>query len=63
MQIRKATMNDLPDILAIYAYARKYMKEHGNPEPVAGQLSSGFTYHTGYPVRLLICLHHSDRRR
>ena len=26
MQIRKATMNDLPDILAIYAYARKYMK-------------------------------------
>lgn len=32
MQIRKATMNDLPDILAIYAYARKYMKEHGNPD-------------------------------
>ena len=29
MQIRKATMNDLPDILAIYAYARKYMKEIG----------------------------------
>ena len=25
-------MNDLPDILAIYAYARKYMKEHGNPD-------------------------------
>lgn len=62
MQIRKATMNDLPDILAIYAYARKYMKEHGNPTS-GGQLSSGFTYHTGYPVRLLICLHHSDRRR
>ena len=32
MQIRKATMNDLPNILAIYAYARKYMKEHGNPD-------------------------------
>ena len=32
MQIRKATMNDLPDILAIYAYAREYMKEHGNPD-------------------------------
>lgn len=32
MQIKKATMNDLPDILAIYAYARKYMKEHGNPD-------------------------------
>ena len=32
MQIIKATMNDLPDILAIYAYARKYMKEHGNPD-------------------------------
>ena len=27
MQIRKATMNDLPDILAIYTYAREYMKE------------------------------------
>ena len=34
MQIRKATMNDLPDILAIYAYARKYMKEHGIDEIV-----------------------------
>ena len=32
MQIRKAAMNDLPDILAIYAYAREYMKEHGNPD-------------------------------
>lgn len=32
MQIRKATMNNLPDILAIYAYAREYMKEHGNPD-------------------------------
>ena len=32
MQIRKATMNDLPDILAIYAYAREYMKEHGIDE-------------------------------
>ena len=32
MQIRKATMNDLQDILAIYAYAREYMKEHGNPD-------------------------------
>ena len=32
MQIRKATMNDLPNILAIYAYARKYMKEHGNSD-------------------------------
>ena len=58
MQIRKATMNDLPDILAIYAYARKYMKEHGNPDQ----------WRDSYPpvsltVRLLICLHHSDRRR
>ena len=26
MQIRKATMNDLPDILAIYAYAREYIE-------------------------------------
>ncbi len=61
MQIRKATMNDLPDILAIYAYARKYMKEHGNPDQWRDSYPSGFTYHTGYPVRLLICLHHSKR--
>ena len=33
MQIRKATMNDLPDILAIYAYARKYMKEQNLQRP------------------------------
>lgn len=32
MYIRKATMQDLPDILAIYAYARNFMKEHGNPD-------------------------------
>lgn len=31
MQIRKATITDLPDILDIYAYARTFMKEHGNP--------------------------------
>ena len=35
MQIRKATMNDLPDILAIYAYAREYMKEHRTSVPAA----------------------------
>lgn len=32
MYIRKATMKDLPDILAIYAYARDFMKKHGNPD-------------------------------
>lgn len=32
MQIRKAAMADLPDILAIYSYAREYMKKHGNPD-------------------------------
>lgn len=32
MFIRKATSKDLPDILAIYSYARTYMKEHGNPD-------------------------------
>ena len=32
MQIKKATIADLPDILAIYANAREYMKKHGNPD-------------------------------
>ena len=31
MKIRKSTINDLEDILKIYAIARKYMKETGNP--------------------------------
>lgn len=31
MKIKKSTINDLKDILKIYAIARKYMKETGNP--------------------------------
>ena len=31
MQIRHATEEDLGRILPIYAHARRYMKEHGNP--------------------------------
>ena len=31
MEIRKAILNDLDDILSIYSYARIYMKENGNP--------------------------------
>lgn len=31
MNIRNATKNDLTDIMAVYAYARKYMEENGNP--------------------------------
>ncbi len=32
MKIRTATLSDMPDILRVYAYAREYMKEHGNPD-------------------------------
>ena len=52
MQIRKATMNDLPDILAIYAYAREYMKEHGNPD----QWKDNYP-----PLELLTCLYHPGK--
>lgn len=31
MKIRKATWEDLPEILAIYARARRFMEENGNP--------------------------------
>ncbi len=31
MNIRNAEMTDLPKIMGIYAYARQYMTEHGNP--------------------------------
>ncbi len=31
MKIRKATEQDLPRMMEIYAFAREYMKEHGNP--------------------------------
>lgn len=30
-QVRKATAQDLPRIEEIYAYARRFMAEHGNP--------------------------------
>lgn len=31
MEIRKSTKADLPRMLEIYAYARRFMAEHGNP--------------------------------
>ena len=31
MKIRKAAQEDLPRIMEIYAYARKFMAAHGNP--------------------------------
>lgn len=31
MRIRKSTLSDLDRIMAIYAYAREYMAQHGNP--------------------------------
>ena len=32
MEIRKATMEDLPRILALYEQARAFMKANGNPD-------------------------------
>ncbi len=32
MQIRKSTMQDLERIMEIYAFARRFMAEHGNPD-------------------------------
>ena len=32
MQIRKTAEQDIPRVMEIYAYARKFMKEHGNPK-------------------------------
>ena len=31
MEVRKARPADLPEIMAIYAYARSFMAAHGNP--------------------------------
>ena len=31
MEIRKAVSGDLPRIMEIYAFARAFMAEHGNP--------------------------------
>ncbi|MCR4956691.1 MAG: GNAT family N-acetyltransferase [Lachnospiraceae bacterium] len=31
MKIRKSTIQDLDEILAIYAYARQFMRDNGNP--------------------------------
>ncbi len=31
MKIRKTTEKDLKRVMEIYAYARKFMAEHGNP--------------------------------
>ena len=31
ISIRPAVMQDLPAVLAIYAHARRFMAEHGNP--------------------------------
>ena len=44
MDIRKATYNDLEDIMAIYERARKFMAETGNPTQ----------WGSGYPKRSLI---------
>lgn len=33
MKIRKSTEKDIPRMMEIYAYARSFMAEHGNPNP------------------------------
>lgn len=45
MNIRKAKLSDLDRILEIYAYARQFMVETGNPNQWAAQ---------GYPKRALL---------
>lgn len=45
MYIRKATMEDLPEILAIYETARGFMSRTGNPTQ----------WKDGYPRRELVC--------
>ena len=32
MNIRNAEINDLPRIMEIFAHARRFMAEHGNPD-------------------------------
>ncbi len=46
MEIRKAKETDLSDIMEIYAHARNYMKEHGNPNQ---------WYLRNWPPEFLIC--------
>ena len=31
MEIRRTTVEDLPQLLALYAQARQFMADHGNP--------------------------------
>lgn len=45
MEVRKARPADLPEIMAIYAYARSFMAAHGNPRQWGG---------TGWPPEALI---------
>ena len=45
MQIRTATKKDLDTILSIYAHARKYMRENGNPTQ----------WGNGYPEEEILC--------
>ncbi len=37
MYIRKATMEDLPRVMEIYAHARSFMTQHGNPRQWAAR--------------------------
>ena len=46
--IEKGKLEDLPRILQIYASARKFMKQSGNPPAVGRQFSAGRSAGKGY---------------
>ena len=46
--IEKAKLEDLPRILQIYASARKFMKQSGNPRQWGRQFSAGRSAGKGY---------------
>ncbi len=56
MQIRKATENDLSTVLQIYADARVYMRENGNPHQWAGAYPDADTLREDIALqRLYVC--------
>ena len=48
MNIKKAEINDLDEIMILYAHARDYMAAHGNKEQWGENYPSG-AYKDGYP--------------
>ncbi len=64
LNIRKATLADLPRVLAIYAYARRFMKQVGNPNQwgdnkpsvnqVEDDICSGYAYVCETPLSEIV---------